>query len=108
MTNIAEFVKGKDFSSQTGNAKPLPEGKTTIDLTKTDVESTEVDFGKGLKKRYLLNVGDETYWAGNQIMEGIQQAQENGFSKVTILRKGQGMNTKYTVMPLQNQNEGDL
>ena len=106
---ITEFIKDKDFSSAGSEAKPFPEGKTKINLNKVDVEEKIVEFEGKPKTRYLLSTEGEVYWAGSQIMEGIKQATENGFTTVTITRKGQGLATKYGVMPIQEPaQEGDL
>lgn len=108
MASIMDFIKEKDFSNES-DIESFPEGKTNLDLSKTDVEEKQVDF-EGMKKtRYVLTIGEKKYWAGTQIMDGIKQASESGFSNVVITRKGQGMKTRYTVMPLpEPSQQGDL
>jgi hypothetical protein len=100
MANLKDFVKGKDFSTDS-KADPLPEGKTTMNIAEIDVQEQEVEFDGKKRMRYILKDGDKHYWAGSQIMEGIQAATEAGFDRIEINRKGQGISTKYTVMGLK-------
>jgi hypothetical protein len=100
MANLMDFVKDKDFSTDS-EADPFPEGKTKLEVAEIEVQEHEVEFDGKKRMRYILKAGDKQYWAGNQIMQGIQAAVEAGFETVEITRKGQGLKTKYTVMGLQ-------
>lgn len=98
---LTDFLKGKDFGSGESDATGFPEGKTELDLTKVTVQEKEVPFDEGTRKRWILTVGEINYWAGVQIMNGIKDAQEAGFSRVSVIRTGTTKtNTKYRVMPL--------
>lgn len=99
MTTLKDFVKEQEFGCAEGDTIPFPEGKTKINLEETTVEDKMVEFPEGPKKRYILTVGDKQYWAGPQIMEQVKALVEEGFDRVIVNRKGQGLKTKYTVLP---------
>lgn len=109
MITLKDFVKDKDFASGESDADPFPEGKTELDVPSVEVEEKEIEFDNGKKTRYILSFGEKRYWAGPQIMDGIKQALGAGFSKLVVTRKGQGLKTKYTVMPVQEPSQkGDV
>jgi len=102
MATLKEFVKGKEFGGGDSDAEPFPLGKTEIDISKVGVEEREVEFDGVKKPRWILSVGEKKFWAGTQIMNGVKDAEEAGFSKVSITKKGEGIKTKYKVMPLMD------
>lgn len=102
--NIKDFVKDKDFASG-ADADPFPEGDTTINMEVVEVEEKTVTFedkqGKPVdKQRFILSVGDVKLWAPPSLLSDMKSALENGFGLVKVTRTGQGLKTKYKVMPV--------
>jgi hypothetical protein len=100
MTKLSEFVKDKEFGSDSGVEK-FPEGETSLGLlSDVEVETKTIQQSDGsAKERYVLGVGDKRYWAGVQVMQGIKTVQEQGAVKAKVVRSGSTMNdTKYIVV----------
>ena len=105
--NIKDFVKGKDFASTDGaDAEPMPEGETMINLDVVQVEEKMVTFTdergnpKPPQKRYILSDGDKCLWAPPSVLADMKLAAEGGFDLVKVTRTGQGLKTKYKIMPV--------
>jgi len=99
--NVKDFVKDKDFASAGGgDAEPMPEGDTTFDLSVVEVEEKTVTFDDGPKQRFILSCGGKRLWAPPSVLGDMKAASENGFDLVKVTRSGQGLKTKYKVMPI--------
>lgn len=94
--NIKEFVEGRDFGGQS-----FPEGTTTLDLSKLQVEEFTQDYDGEKKTRWKLMHGEDVYFAGVAIMDGLKKAIEAGATKVEVIRQGTGMKTRYIVRELK-------
>jgi hypothetical protein len=61
MANLMDFVKDKDFSTDS-EADPFPEGKTKLEVAEIEVQEHEVEFDGKKRMRYILKAGDKQYW----------------------------------------------
>ena len=102
MEKLNKFLEGKDFDKTESEIKAFEDGETEIDLTKLEVEARVVDFGDGKEKtRYVLKDGDNQYWAGNQVMQGIKAAFDKEAERCKVLKQGSGLKTSYMVVALE-------
>jgi len=98
MEKLEEFLQNETFEEQK-DIKSFEEGETELNLENLEVEKRTISFDDNTEKiRYVLKDGETMYWAGPQIMQGIQTASEKGAKKVKVLRQGQGLKTKYMVV----------
>lgn len=99
--NIIEYLEEKEFS-KTKKAESFPKGETIINLKETETEEIEFEDSNGkTKTRWIINTQEKHYWAGIQVMKGIQDAINEGSTKAKIIKSGEGINTQYIVLPIQ-------
>lgn len=98
MATLNEYVKGKEFGSDT---VPLPEGETVLDTTAIQVKEAPKEFDGVMRKRFELTVGDTVYGVGVKVMDGIKAAVAGGAVKVKIIRQGTDKKTSYVVLPVK-------
>ena len=99
MANLADYVKTKEFKSR---GESFPEGETVIDTEKAEIEETVKEFDGETKIRYLIKHEGKEYYAGPQIMKQLKKHVEDGHTKVSIIRQGQGLETQYMVVPIRD------
>lgn len=98
MATLNEYVKGKEFGSDT---TPLPEGETVLDTTKIQVKETVAEFDGKERKRFELSDGSTVYGVGVKVMDGIKKAVAGGATRVKIIRQGTDKKTSYVVLPVE-------
>ena len=104
--SIKDFVKDRDFANAgNADAEPMPQGETMIDLNVVKVEEKNVTFtddhgNPKPAKRFILYVGDKGLWAPPSVLADMKLAAEAGFDLVKVIRTGEGLKTKYKVMPV--------
>ena len=77
--NIKEYVEKNEFGS---DFETFPQGDTFLKIGETEVEPVEVEFDGKKKTRYKLSIGNKTYMAGIQVLEGIKKAVALGAEEV--------------------------
>lgn len=97
MTNLKQFVEGKEFNQ----GEALPKGDTYIS-TAADVIEVETEFEGKKKIRYQIKELGKTYFVGVKVMEGIKEAIKEGYSRVRITKTGEGMKTNYSVVGVKD------
>ena len=99
-------MKAKEFFEQETietNYEKLPEGDTYIKKESLDIETTEKDFGNGVKTRYNLKFKNKKedskeYEVGVSIVRGIEKEYPKDGEYIRITRSGTTKeNTHYTV-----------
>jgi len=95
--NIKDYVEKNEFGS---DFETFPQGDTFLKIKDTEVEPMEVEFDGKKKTRYKLTLGDKTFVAGIQVLEGIKKAVKLGADEVRITRTGEGKETRYTVVKI--------
>lgn len=95
---LDNYVKSEEFGC-TGNAIAFPDGETLLNPSIIEVEEMEVVFDGKAKKRYILHVGDQSFWCGVKVMQGVQKCIKEGATLVKVIKQGVGKNTSYIVLP---------
>lgn len=88
-------------------AKSFPYGKTILNIKNLDVKEVSfIDKITGKEKTSYIITEDgkaEGFWAGKQVMKGIQEAVSinNKATQVEITKSGKGLNTTYSVFEVK-------
>ena len=93
---ITDFVKNKDFGGQS-----FPEGTTTLELDKLEVEEFIQEYDGEKRTRYKLSHDGNVYFTGVKVMDGLKKAIENGAKRVEIIKQGTGIKTSYVVREIK-------
>ena len=96
MTNLKQFVEGKEFGSE-----GLPKGDTYFSDT-ADVTEVETEFEGKKKIRYQIKEAGKTYYVGTKVMDGIKEALKEGAKRVRVTRTGEGIKTNYSVVGIKD------
>ena len=96
MTNLKDFVKDKNFTS----GESLPKGDTFITVN-AEVKESPTEYEGKPKMRWEIKEGTRTYYVGQKVMDGIQNAIDEGYAKVRITKTGEGIKTNYSVVGIK-------
>ncbi len=98
MTNLRDTSKAYE-PKKTKNIADLEAVSLDVEMSKTsgvDKEGKSFEF-------HVANVAGEEYRVPSSVIEAIQTIMENkpGLKTIKVVKKGTGMNTEYTVIPLE-------
>jgi len=96
MTNLKDFIENKNFTS----GESLPKGDTYIS-TNAEVKEVETEYEGKKRIRYEINDNGKTFYVGQKVMAGIQEAILDGFEKVRVTKTGEGIKTNYSVVGIK-------
>lgn len=102
MSKINEFAKSYETKA-TKNIKDLPEVSTDIELLDDEFEFTDpkTNQTKTIKQK-VINLNNENYRVPNSVFQQLKVILEDNpqLKKFKVKASGQGMETRYQVIPL--------
>lgn len=102
MSNIGEFAKTYE-SETTKNIADLSEVPTDLELEDDEFDTLDKATGKEKTvKQKVITLNNEKYRVPNSVFQQLKVILEDnpGLKKFKVKKSGQGMETRYQVIPL--------